>query len=178
MRGGLEQVCPYHQLISILSNGGSTILCFYAFILSLNSYYVYLQQTGASSYVSPKLFNVGVKHAKGTKKAQLFFIASLRTQSRTTFTCNTAQCFPYEFPEGPKDLVWKYAFLKRPLTPISMSFAPFQGIFKEENIQGSAPLLSTFCQRWQRPLFLYTKSNNKSYCTLSRRASYCKLHGD
>eukprot|EP01061_Rhynchopus_euleeides_P024894 TRINITY_DN4010_c0_g2_i4.p1 TRINITY_DN4010_c0_g2~~TRINITY_DN4010_c0_g2_i4.p1 ORF type:complete len:1179 (+),score=331.65 TRINITY_DN4010_c0_g2_i4:74-3610(+) len=64
-----------------------------------------LEQPTTSSYISPKLYNVGVKHLRGSKKGQLFFISSLRSQSRMAFACTGPGCFTADFPPIPENLI-------------------------------------------------------------------------
>eukprot|EP01060_Flectonema_neradi_P028978 TRINITY_DN3913_c2_g1_i1.p1 TRINITY_DN3913_c2_g1~~TRINITY_DN3913_c2_g1_i1.p1 ORF type:complete len:1006 (+),score=151.16 TRINITY_DN3913_c2_g1_i1:66-3083(+) len=69
-----------------------------------------LMPTGKSqtTYVGPKLFNIGVRHSAGHPKAQLFFISHLRSSSKPHATClkNDTECMSRmiaPFPETLED---------------------------------------------------------------------------
>ena len=67
-----------------------------------------LMPTGKSqsTYVSPKLFNIGVRHSPGQPKAQLFFISHLRSSSRPHANCakNNSECMTRLIAPFPEDL--------------------------------------------------------------------------
>eukprot|EP01064_Diplonema_japonicum_P011667 TRINITY_DN19102_c0_g1_i1.p1 TRINITY_DN19102_c0_g1~~TRINITY_DN19102_c0_g1_i1.p1 ORF type:complete len:1000 (+),score=231.86 TRINITY_DN19102_c0_g1_i1:47-3046(+) len=69
---------------------------------------IMVSSSTSSVYVSPKLFNVGVKHTPNGVKSQLFFISSLRSMSRASSQCKVTQnteCLTKHYGPIPTDLV-------------------------------------------------------------------------